>query len=127
MDWSTQENQMRTQTLAYVAAVIAAHPELNTVDMPPEKFDPYPLIPSEEPIHPRYIVKDVAKRHNIEISQILGDSRAWFIVRARHEAYWLCSKFSQRSYSAIARFFRRDHSTIIAGVRRHESTLNRSV
>lgn len=65
----------------------------------------------------------VSIAYNVPREAILGKSRQWHIVRARH-ALWWSLRCEGHSYPVIASLVGRgDHTTIMAGVARHESRL----
>lgn len=66
------------------------------------------------------IIREVATRHNLLESDLIGDSRIQALITPRHEAMYLCARDTTFSIPAIGRRMgNRDHSTIIHGIRRH--------
>jgi chromosomal replication initiation ATPase DnaA len=77
--------------------------------------------------HPtRKLMMDIAREvlaehhHGISIGELLGDSRARPIVRARQHVWWeIRNQRPDAAITAIARRFNRDHSSIHHGIKMH--------
>jgi len=72
------------------------------------------------------ILKDVATRHRIRITDITSPSRSDVNVAARQEFYALAMD-AGRSSNQIAAFIGRDHSTVLHGARRHRERIGNAV
>jgi chromosomal replication initiation ATPase DnaA len=84
---------------------------------------PWPIHIPRKP-HWREIVKSVADRHGVSISEIIGPDKRLRFVLARHEAMFHLRRDGSRSLPAIGRLLGgRDHSTVLNGVRRHAERL----
>jgi chromosomal replication initiation ATPase DnaA len=69
----------------------------------------------------RAIIEDVARRHGLRLSDLVGVSRIRPVVYARHEAFWIMRRDGRWSTPQIGRVMGcRDHTTVIAGARGHE-------
>lgn len=68
---------------------------------------------------PRDIIRAVAEKHGLKLSDIIGDSRVQHIAKARCEAYHSVKKHTSLSLPAIGKHFGgRHHTTIMSGIRR---------
>lgn len=78
---------------------------------------------SDQPDLINDILFSVAGKHGVAVEEILSDSKAFHICRARDEvAYKL--KATGRSYASIGTLLgNRDHTTIMSSVRRHEQRM----
>jgi hypothetical protein len=106
-------------------------------DRPPEPDRPPPVdlgplmreahAMADTPIGPRwkYILREVAKRHNITIDELIGPRRVKRLVDARIEAYHL---LRERGYTLpqIGNRMNRDHTTILHGLRKPFNPMNRT-
>lgn len=69
----------------------------------------------------RDIIARTAAEFNVPIEAILGNSRAYHVVEARHMAMWRARKERlDMSLPQLGEIFRRDHTTIIHAVRKME-------
>jgi len=64
------------------------------------------------------IIESVMLQTGIDKPAMLGDSRIWPLVRARHIAMALSHHLTSMSLPAIGREFNRDHTTVLHAVRR---------
>ena len=89
-----------------------------TVSYGPAKKEP------RNTVSVRKIVAEVAKKHELNVEEIMGDYRAHDIVTARHEAMWRCSKELPFSIARIGREFNgKDHTTVMNAIKRHEQRM----
>lgn len=65
------------------------------------------------------ITREVANRHGLTWSEIMGPSRHRQMAWARHEAWSLIWAQGRLSLPQIGRRFDRDHTTVLSGIRRH--------
>ena len=80
-------------------------------------FDPPPLTMKE-------IIRQVAQKYGYTAFELKSARRARGLVRARHEAMWVCRKQTQNSLPQIGRAFGgRDHTTVLHACRRHEERM----
>jgi hypothetical protein len=72
---------------------------------------------ADTPIGPRwkYVLRDVAKRHNLTIDQLIGPRRHRHLVTARIEAYHLLRGLGY-TLPQIGHRMNRDHTTILHGL-----------
>ncbi len=80
---------------------------------------------------PADIIRRTAEKHNVLVSDILGDVRTSDVCRARQEAiaavYTTCRMFDGRLYTLgeVGRVFGRDHTTILYSLRKLGIQINR--
>lgn len=89
---------------------------------PPLPYDHCgPALPRAERITMREIIKQVAAKHGVTVTDIISERRPKPVVIARHEAMWRCKQETTNSLPAIGRAFGgRDHTTALAAIRKHE-------
>lgn len=75
----------------------------------------------------RGIMQICAGRYGISVMDILSDSRAEMILKARQQAMWLAAKETGLSYPAIGKLFGRDHTTVLHAVRRENTRTGENV
>jgi hypothetical protein len=76
----------------------------------------------QRPILLREIIAIVCDAYNIEPTCIKGQRRTKEVVSIRHEAMWLCKKFTERSLPEIGRAIGgRDHTTVLHAVRKMQA------
>lgn len=63
----------------------------------------------------RLIIAAVAAAHNIDVADMVSETRAYPATRARQHAYWLIRKLMEKPFPDIASYFNRDHSTVVHG------------
>lgn len=82
--------------------------------------DEPPSVPSV-PVAPwRVILSEVARKHKLTVTQIVGQQRSHPIVLARHEAMYRMAHETRMSLPQIGqRLGGRDHSTCFHGIRMH--------
>lgn len=68
------------------------------------------------------IQTQVAKDYGITMQELLSDSRAGTIMKARRAAIYLTRALTDKSLPQIGQGFGRDHSTIISSLRYSERT-----
>jgi hypothetical protein len=85
------------------------------VDLGPLMREAHDL--ADTPIGPRwkYVLRDVAKRHNLTIDQLIGPRRHKHLVTARFEAYHLLRQHGY-SLTQIGERMHRDHTTVLHGM-----------
>ena len=59
----------------------------------------------------------VARRHRIDIEDILSDRRTKEVVAARHEAIWIAARDTKHTLTVLGRAMGRDHTSIIHAIR----------
>jgi len=76
------------------------------------------------PVDPQKVQREVAKRFNVEVSDINGKSRSKDIVMPRQVGMYLTRKLTEFSLPAIGRAFGgRDHSTVLHACKKMEARL----
>lgn len=96
---------------------------MNVIWCDPEAFDRLPVKPWGRSTM-REIIRSVAARRGISVEEIKGPHLRKDIVRARHEAMYLCRAEGCWSFPQIgAAFGGRDHTSVMNGVRRHAERL----
>lgn len=78
----------------------------------------------KHPPHWSAIVKQVAKKHGLKSSDLLGPARFKKIVAARNEAYYrlrteITVNRAPLSFPMIAKRFKKDHSSVLHGFYKH--------
>lgn len=80
------------------------------------------------PVRPRVlasvILGEVAERHALPVSVVIGDSRKQPHAFARHEFFYLAIKLSPLSASQIGTRYGFDHSTVLYGAAKHAERNN---
>jgi chromosomal replication initiator protein len=69
------------------------------------------------------IIRDVARKHDLTVPMIMGDSRNKPIVAARQEAIWRIWRERGYAFARIGRVFGKDHTTIMHSIAKHEERL----
>lgn len=62
------------------------------------------------------VLHAVAKKHNVDASEILGISRKRHVINARFEVFYRLRVDLLMSYQKIAHIMKKDHSTVMHGV-----------
>lgn len=71
-------------------------------------------------------LEDIAAKHGIPQADILGPSKAWPAVRARHELMHHAVHVLRMPLERIGRLVNRHHTTVLAGERSHRRTMARA-
>ena len=67
----------------------------------------------------------VARWHNVTVTDLISERRTANLVLPRKEAYWLCRQVTGRSLPEIGRLFgNRDHTTVLHGVRSYQALVD---
>lgn len=69
------------------------------------------------------ILSEVADRHGLTVSQLLGKRQDHAIAHPRQEAWWELRRRTTLSLPQIGRKFGRCHTTIWSGVRAHAARM----
>lgn len=64
------------------------------------------------------ILKEVAKKHEISIKDMLGPRKIHRYVRARREAMRRLRKEKKMSLVEIAQIMKKDHKTVLTGIKK---------
>ncbi len=82
------------------------------------KLPPLPGLNLEETGGVRWVrvLHAVAKQHNVDVKEILSQSRRREIIKARFETFYRLRVDVRMSYEKIARLMKRDHTTVMHGV-----------
>ncbi len=94
----------------------AAYADLQGRAPTPELLDE--ILPQESPGEPALdietIKREVARRYDVPVEALEGNSRARRVAQARHVAIYLARELTNSSFPAIGRAFgRRDHTTVM--------------
>lgn len=99
-------------------------PEPVPIDLGPLMREAHDL--ADTPVGPRwkYILRDVAKRHNLTVDQLIGPRRHRHLVTARIEAYHLLRGLGYTLPQIGHRMGNRDHTTILHGLTKPFNPMN---
>jgi len=127
---------IKAQDQRFVRAARRAHPELYTgrESAPARRRkarDVLLVAPLPDPLYEQLliglpwqrIVAEVAKKHRVSITELLGARRGRPLVQARHEAMYRLKTETLLSLPAIGQKLRRDHTSVMHGVARHRARL----
>jgi chromosomal replication initiation ATPase DnaA len=67
----------------------------------------------------RGIIKEVAKKHDLEPYDVLGKDKCRHMAWARHEAFSRLYIETRMSLTAIGRMFNLDHTSVLYGIWAH--------
>jgi chromosomal replication initiation ATPase DnaA len=67
----------------------------------------------------KLLAKEICKKHNLPIDEVLSDRQHRHLVKARQEIWYRIRIDLGMSYPEIGKRFNRDHSTIMHGVKAH--------
>lgn len=92
---------------------------------PPVTYDSYaPPTATPRTKTMKEIIREVAAKHKLSVTEILSFRRTRHIVSARHEAIWRCKMETTNSLPAIGRAFGGfDHTTVLHAIRMHEKRM----
>src|SRR5258707_841132 len=111
--------------LATDAAESPPEPELEAAPEPVATLPPPPIPfspgrPPEGPPSLQRIIEEVAVKHEVPISNLVGRNRAHPIVMARHEYFYRASAETAHSYPRIGAVLgSKDHTTVLYGINRY--------
>jgi hypothetical protein len=111
-------------------ATVALFPHAQAYRMAEEvmsapRLPPLPGLNLNEPGSVRWmrVLHAVAKQHDIQAQEIMGQSRKKHIVMARFETFYRLRFDLGMSYPKIASLFRRDHTSVLHGVNKVRAKL----
>lgn len=84
----------------------------------------HPALDQQEREVAEVLVDEVAKEYRLDVAQIMGETRIWPVVEARHEAQRRLRDEELWSFPRIAEFFGRDTATVQYGIKQARARRN---